>query len=301
MSAESNQTCTAGTLKVLAEHFSFGGIQRFYEFASREVGLPMRFSIFLPAEAAMRPVPVVVFLAGLTCNEETFAMKTGAQRAAARLGLALLAPDTSPRGPLVEAIPTAKDDWDFGIGAGFYLDATLASWSTHWRMESHIVDELLPLACAKLPLRSDQVGILGHSMGGHGALTLALRHPHLFSSVSALAPIAAPSQCAWGRKAFSRYLGDDQAAWAAHDATELIRSRGQAVFLDGILIDQGLDDKFLLDNQLKPELLAAACAEVGQPLNLRQHVGYDHGYYFISTFIDDHLAHHANVLSSGAR
>ena len=289
---------TAETLKVLAEHRSFGGIQRFYEFFSQAVGLPMRFSVFLPAEAALRPVSAVVFLAGLTCNEETFAFKAGAQRTAARLGVALIAPDTSPRGPVVEAIPNAKDDWDFGIGAGFYLDATQAPWSTHWRMESHIVDELLPLVCANLPLLSDRVGIFGHSMGGHGALTLALRHPQLFSSVSAFAPIAAPIHCAWGRKAFSRYLGDDQAAWAAHDATALIRAHGRAVFPDGILVDQGLNDKFLLENQLQPELFAAACAEVGQPLNLRQHVGYDHGYYFISTFIEDHLVHHARVLNT---
>lgn len=288
---------TAATLKMLGEHRCFGGIQRFYEFPSQVVGLPMRFSVFLPAVAALRPVPALVFLAGLTCNEETLAIKAGAQRAAARLGLALIAPDTSPRGSVVEAIPTAKDDWDFGIGAGFYLDATQAPWATHWRMESHIVDELLPLACANLPLLSDRVGIFGHSMGGHGALTLALRHPDMFSSVSALAPIAAPSQCAWGRKAFTRYLGEDQTAWAAHDATELIRSRAQAVFPEGILIDQGLSDKFLLEKQLHPELFAAACAEVSQPLNLRQHVGYDHGYYFISTFIEDHLVHHASLLT----
>jgi S-formylglutathione hydrolase len=289
---------TAATLKVLSEHRSFGGIQRFYEFASEAVALPMRFAVFLPPEAALRPVPAVVFLAGLTCNEETFAIKAGAQRTAARLGLALITPDTSPRGALVEAIPTAKDDWDFGIGAGFYLDATQAPWSTHWRMESHIVGELLPLVCAEVPLLSDRIGIFGHSMGGHGALTLALRHPERFSSVSALAPIAAPSQCAWGRNAFSRYLGNDQAAWAAHDATELMRSGGQAVFSEGILIDQGLNDKFLLENQLRPELFAAACAEVGQPLTLRRHEGYDHGYYFISTFIEDHLAHHASVLTA---
>lgn len=289
---------TAETLKVLAEHRSFGGFQRFYEFSSQAVGLPMRFSVFLPAEAAMRPVPAVVFLAGLTCNEETFAIKAGAQRTAARLGLALITPDTSPRGSVVEAIPSAQDDWDFGIGASFYLDATQAPWSTHWRIESHIVDELLPLVRANLPLLPHRVGIFGHSMGGHGALTLALRHPKLFSSLSALAPIAAPSQCAWGRKAFSRYLGDEQAAWASYDATELIRSHGKAVFPEGILIDQGLNDKFLLEKQLHPDLFAAACAEVGQPLNLRQHEGYDHGYYFISTFVEDHLVHHASVLSS---
>jgi S-formylglutathione hydrolase len=282
-----------GAPEVVAEHRCAGGVQRFYRHASTEVGLPMRFSVFLPPQASLGPVPAVVYLAGLTCNEETFAIKAGAQRKAAQLGLALIAPDTSPRDAKVEG---ESDSWDFGLAAGFYLDATQLPWATHWRMESYIVRELLALVAQHLPIDADRIGICGHSMGGHGALTLALRYPALFKSVSAFAPICAPMQCPWGRKAFTGYLGSDTSQWAAHDATVLMQNHKDAVWPDGILIDQGLLDKFLSE-QLHPRLLSDACAVAGQPLTLRMHEGYDHGYFFIQSFIDDHLAHHHRVLS----
>ncbi|MDB5884556.1 MAG: Carboxylesterase [Polaromonas sp.] len=278
--------------ELLSEHACFGGEQRFYRHESREIGLPMKFSVFLPPQASTGPVPALLYLAGLTCNEETFMAKAGAQRLAAELGLALVAPDTSPRGA---NLPGEADSWDFGVGAGFYLDATQAPWSAHYRMESYLTAELLPLLTATLALDPERLGIFGHSMGGHGALTLALRHPGLFKSVSALAPICAPSQCAWGRKAFSGYLGHDEDAWLAHDASDLMRQRPGAPFPGGILVDQGLGDKFLAD-QLRPELFEAACAAANQPLLLRRHAAYDHGYYFIASFMDDHLRHHAGLL-----
>ena len=281
-------------LKTLSEHRCFGGVQRFYEHDSPTIGLPMRFSVFLPAQAAHGPVPAVMYLAGLTCNEETFVTKAGAQRVAARLGVALIAPDTSPRGANVAG---ESASWDFGVGAGFYLDATQAPWSTHWRMESYLIDELLPLLSAQLPIDRQRLGICGHSMGGHGALTLALRHPGVFKSVSALAPICAPTQCPWGHKAFTGYLGVDATRWSEHDATVLMQNQPIAPYPAGILIDQGLADKFLAE-QLHPHLFEAACAAAGQPLELRRHEGYDHGYYFIQSFIEDHLAHHASSLQS---
>lgn len=281
--------------ELLSAHACFGGAQRVYQHASREVGLPMRFSVYLPQQAlqgARRPA--LVYLAGLTCNEDTFMTKAGAQRLAAELGLILVAPDTSPRGANV---PGEADAWDFGVGAGFYLDATQTPWAAHWRMESYLTRELLPLLGAHLPIDLERVGIFGHSMGGHGALTLALRHPGVFKSVSAFAPIAAPRQCPWGRKAFSGYLGADESAWLAHDASALMAAQATPPYPGGILIDQGLADKFLLENQLLPEVFEAACAQVGQPLTLRRQPGYDHGYYFIQTFMADHLAHHAQALS----
>ena len=281
--------------ELLSAHACFGGAQRVYQHASREVGLPMRFSVYLPPQAlqgARRPA--LVYLAGLTCNEDTFMTKAGAQRLAAELGLILVAPDTSPRGANV---PGEADAWDFGVGAGFYLDATQTPWATHWRMESYLTRELLPLLGAHLPMDLERVGVFGHSMGGHGALTLALRHPGVFKSVSAFAPIAAPRQCPWGRKAFSGYLGADESAWLAHDASALMVAQATPPYPGGILIDQGLADKFLLENQLLPEVFEAACAQVGQPLTLRRQPGYDHGYYFIQTFMEDHLAHHAQALS----
>ncbi len=283
-------------LKTLSEHRCFGGVQRFHEHAAREIGLPMRFSVFLPPQAEHGPVPALIYLAGLTCNEETFMVKAGAQRLAAELGLALIAPDTSPRGPAAEGIEGATASWDFGIGAGFYLDATQAPWATHWRMESYLVAELLPLLAAELPIDTTRLGLFGHSMGGHGALTLALRHPGMFRSLSAFAPICAPTQCPWGHKAFTAYLGTDRTAWQEHDATVLMQNQPIAPFPSGILIDQGLADKFLAE-QLHPALFEAACEGIGQPLTLRRHAGYDHGYYFIQSFIADHLAHHAKVLA----
>ncbi len=281
--------------ELLSAHACFGGAQRVYQHASREIGLPMKFSVYLPQQAlqgARRPA--LVYLAGLTCNEDTFMTKAGAQRLAAELGLILVAPDTSPRGANV---PGEADAWDFGVGAGFYLDATQTPWAAHWRMESYLTRELLPLLGAHLPIDLERVGIFGHSMGGHGALTLALRHPGVFKSVSAFAPIAAPRQCPWGRKAFGGYLGADESAWLAHDASALMAAQATPPYPGGILIDQGLADKFLLENQLLPEVFEAACAQVGQPLTLRRQPGYDHGYYFIQTFMADHLAHHALALS----
>lgn len=279
-------------LELLSEHACFGGEQRFYQHASREIGLPMRFSLYLPPQAAQGKVPALIYLAGLTCTEETFMLKAGAQRVAAELGLALIAPDTSPRGANVAG---ETESWDFGVGAGFYLDATEAPWSTHYRMESYLVAELIPLLARELAVDSCRLGIFGHSMGGHGALTLALKHPGLFKSVTAFAPICAPTQCPWGVKAFAGYLGSNIGRWAEHDATALMRRRTLAPYPGGILIDQGLADKFLPD-QLNPHLFEQACAEAGQPLTLRRHAGYDHSYYFISTFITDHLAHHAQML-----
>ncbi|MDM0016228.1 S-formylglutathione hydrolase [Variovorax saccharolyticus] len=285
------------SLKTLSEHRCFGGTLRFLEHESREIGLPMRFSVFLPPQAAHGPVPAVLYLAGLTCNEETFMVKAGAQRLAAELGLALIAPDTSPRGPAVEEIEGATASWDFGIGAGFYLDATASPWAAHWRMESWIVQELLPLIAQQLPIDAERIGIFGHSMGGHGALTLALRHPGRFKSLSALAPICAPTQCPWGEKAFGGYLGADRAGWLSHDASALMQAQASAPYPQGILIDQGLGDKFLAE-QLHPQLFEAACAAAGQPLTLRRHAGYDHGYYFIQSFVADHLAHHRERLNA---
>ena len=283
------------SLKTLSEHRCFGGTQTFHEHDAREIGLPMRFSVFLPPQAAEGPVPAVLYLAGLTCNEETFMVKAGAQRLAAELGIALVAPDTSPRGPAAEGIEGATASWDFGIGAGFYLDATQAPWATHWRMESYLIGELLPMLAAELPIDTARLGLLGHSMGGHGALTLALRHPGLFKSLSAFAPICAPTQCPWGHKAFTGYLGTDRTAWQEHDATVLMQNQPIAPFPSGILIDQGLADKFLPE-QLRPEAFEGACARIGQPLTLRRQPGYDHGYYFVSTFVEDHLRFHASQL-----
>jgi S-formylglutathione hydrolase len=278
--------------ELLSEHACFGGVQRFYRHASAAIGLPMRFSVFLPPQARSRKVAGLVYLAGLTCNEETFMTKAGAQRVAAELGLALIAADTSPRGANV---PGESESWDLGAGAGFYLDATQPPWREHYRMESYLTTELLPLIGHALPIDTARIGLFGHSMGGHGALTLALRHRTIFKSVSALAPICAPRQCPWGRKAFSAYLGDDKSHWAAHDATELMGAMEAAPYPGGILIDQGLADKFL-NEQLHPHLFEAACHSAGQPLTLRRHEGYDHGYYFIATFIADHLRHHAQQL-----
>jgi len=279
------------SLDTLELHPCFGGVQGFYRHESEATGTPMRFGVFVPPQARTAAVPVVFFLAGLTCTEETFAIKAGAQQHAARLGLMLVSCDTSPRGT---GIVQADADWDFGSGAGFYLDATQAPWQRHWRMGSYVTHELRRLVLQHFPARDDRLGVFGHSMGGHGALTLALQHPGLYQSVSALAPIAAPMQCPWGVKAFGGYLGDDRAVWARHDACELIRGGARVA---PMLVDQGLGDPFL-EAQLRPDLLEAACLEAGQPLELRRHAGYDHGYYFVSTFVGDHLAHHAHHLAS---
>lgn len=280
--------------QLLSEHASFGGTQYFYEHPSSQIGLPMRFAVYLPPAAKLGCVPAVMYLAGLTCNEETFATKAGAQRKASELGLALIAPDTSPR---KTAVPGQSDSWDFGVAAGFYLDATQQPWAQHWRMESYLMQELLVQIGQQLPIDTQRLGITGHSMGGHGALSLALRHLDAFKSVSAFAPICAPTQCPWGRKAFAGYLGSDQAIGKQHDATELLLARGKPLLAHSILIDQGMADKFLAE-QLHPHLFEAACGAVGQALLMRRHDGYDHGYYFVSSFIESHLAHHADILQS---
>lgn len=282
----------AGDLvKVISEHMCFGGVQGFYAHASNEIGLEMKFSVFQPPQARSGKVPVLYFLAGLTCTEETFMIKAGAQRIAAELGLMLVAPDTSPRGANV---PGEAESWDFGVGAGFYLDAAREPWSKHYRMYSYVTRELPALIAEKFPADALRQGIFGHSMGGHGALVCALRNPGQYRSLSAFAPIAAPMRCPWGKKAFTGYLGDDPAAWRDWDASELVQ---RTQFPGTILVDQGLADKFLPD-QLYPEVFEAACKASGQALTLRRHEGYDHGYYFISTFMEDHLRHHAEQLQS---
>ena len=279
-------------IETLSEHACFGGLQGFYRHESRTIGLPMKFGVFLPPHAiGGARVPALIWLAGLTCTEETFAVKAGAQRAAAQLGLMLVTPDTSPRDT---GVAGADASWDFGHGAGFYLDATQAPWAARWRMESYVTRELPELLAAHFPWRRERLGVSGHSMGGHGALTLALRHPGAYASVSAFAPVAAPTGCPWGVKAFTNYLGDDRAAWAAHDATELVRSGARA---PALLVDQGLADKFLAE-QLHVDRFEAACREAGQSLTLRRHAGYDHGYFFIASFIEDHLRFHADALKA---
>jgi S-formylglutathione hydrolase len=283
-------------LETLSEHRCFDGIQGFYRHSSQVIGLPMRFTVFRPPQAEHRPVPVLFYLAGLTCTEETFVIKAGAQRQAAQLGLMLVTCDTSPRGT---GIAGEADDWEFGSGAGFYVNATQEPWSRNFRMYDYVLDELRATVLKSFPAQPERIGIFGHSMGGHGALVLALRNPQVYKSVSAFAPICSPTRCAWGQKALPRYLGEDRSAWTQYDAVELLKSRGRSVFPQ-ILVDQGLADKFLHQLQLLPELLESACAAAGQSLRLRRHEGYDHGYYFISTFVSDHLLFHAAALNAVA-
>jgi S-formylglutathione hydrolase len=271
---------------IISEHACYGGTQRFYRHASRETGGEMKFSVYLPPQARSHSVPVLYFLSGLTCTEETFMIKSHAQCIAAQLGLMLVSPDTSPR---EQRFAGDADDWDFGCSAGFYVDATMPPWSANYRMYSYVTRELPALIAAHLPARPEATGIFGHSMGGHGALVCALRNPQLYKSISAFAPIAAPSRCPWGRKAFTNYLGADQQNWREYDASELV---SRSPIEPEILIDQGTADKFLAD-QLLPEVFAAAARKSGQKLNLRMQEGYDHGYYFIQTFVADHLRHHA--------
>jgi S-formylglutathione hydrolase len=277
------------TVRVLSEHACFGGTQRFCAHDSVSCRTEMRFSVYLPPQSRTTRVPVLYYLAGLTCTEETFPAKAGAQRLAAELGLILVAPDTSPR---QARMPGDDASWDFGIGAGFYVDATQPPWLPHYRMYSYVTEELPAMVAAEFPARTERQGIFGHSMGGHGALVCALRNPERYRSVSAFAPIAAPMRCPWGQKAFTGYLGADQATWRAYDASVLV---SHARYPGRILIDQGTNDKFMTE-QLKPELFEAACRESGTPLELRRQSGYDHSYYFIATFMGDHLHHHARQL-----
>ena len=273
------------TLKKVSDSRCFGGAQQVWSHASEATGCTMRFGLFLPPQANAGRVPALWWLSGLTCTEENFIAKAGAQRVAAELGLALVVPDTSPRGI---TLPGDRDTWDFGVGAGFYVDATCEPWSQHYRMRRYISEELRSLVEAEFPV-DGRTAMSGHSMGGHGALTMALSMPGWIRSVSAFAPIAAPMRCPWGEKALAGYLGQDRAAWAAYDSTALVQSRGWSG--PPILVDQGEADPFLV-TQLRPELLEQACAAAKVPLQLRRQPGYDHGYHFVSTFIEDHLRHH---------
>ena len=273
-----------------SEHACFGGTVGFYGHDSKACSGEMKFSVYQPPQGGKDQTPVLYYLAGLTCTPETFMTKSGAQRLAAELGLLLVVPDTSPRG---NDLPGEDDDWDFGTGAGFYLDATEAPWSPYYQMFTYVTEELPALIDHHFPSRGPgHRSIFGHSMGGHGALTIGLKKPSGYRSVSAFAPICAPSQCPWGEKAFSGYLGDDRSTWAAYDATELVKTNQHPT---EILIDQGLSDNFL-KQQLHPHLFEEACQKNNQALNLRRHESFDHGYYFISTLMEDHLRHHARHL-----
>ncbi len=281
------------TIETINETACFGGQVGFYRHASESNDCDMRFAVFVPPQAAHGKVPVLTFLSGLTCTEENFMVKSGAQRVAAELGLMLVSPDTSPRG---EDVPDDPDgDYDFGLGAGFYLNATEPPWSRHYHMYDYITAELPEIVFANFPADARRHGLCGHSMGGHGALTIGLRNPQLYRSLSAFAPISTTLHSPWGRKALGYYLGSDEGAWRAYDACEVAREVTDTGAYDRILVDQGADDPYL-DEQLQPERLREACAASGLPLELRVHDGYDHGYYFISTFIEDHLRHHAERL-----
>jgi S-formylglutathione hydrolase len=274
-------------LTTRGEQQCFGGTIGFYAHQSAEIGAEMRFSVYRPPQSG--PLPVLYYLAGLTCNEETFMIKAGALRLAAELGLILVAPDTSPRGL---NIPGEDDDWDFGTGAGFYLDATAEPWARNYRMYSYVVNELPSVVAANFPVQADRAGIFGHSMGGHGALTIALKNPDRYRSVSAFAPISNPVAVPWGEKAFGNYLGPDRSLWKDWDASLLMRA---TPYPGDILVDQGLNDQFL-EKQLHPDALEAAAKASGQSLMLRRHAGYDHSYWFIQSFIADHLRWHAERL-----
>jgi len=283
----------AETLSPVSQSLSFGGVQAVYAHDARETRCRMRFGLFLPPHADAGRVPVLYWLSGLTCTEENFIAKAGAQRVAAELGLAIVVPDTSPRGLGFQG---EADAYDFGLGAGFYVDATRAPWSDGYRMYSYVTDELPAYVAAHFPVDPERTGIFGHSMGGHGALVIAIRNRDRYRSVSAFAPIVSPMRCPWGEKALAGYLGDNRGAWRAYDATALIEDRGYPG--RAILVDQGTRDPFL-ERELKPQLLAEACERAGVALDLRMRDGYDHSYYFIATFIDEHLRFHAHALEAG--
>jgi S-formylglutathione hydrolase len=280
------------SFEVVSQSRCFGGTQFVYRHASKETGTPMRVAVYIPPQAQHGKVPVVWFLSGLTCTEENFTVKAGAQRVASELGLILVAPDTSPRG---EGVPDDPEGaYDFGLGAGFYVDATEAPWAKNYRMRSYIERELPALVASHLPADMGRQGIMGHSMGGHGALTIGLRNPGRFRAVSAFAPIASPMNSPWGDKALSGYLGPDRSAWREYDACALIEDGAR---VRDLLVDQGAADSFL-ETQLKPELLEQACVRAGIPLTLRRQQGYDHSYFFIGSFIEDHLRWHAERLGA---
>jgi len=282
------------TIEILSETNCFGGKIGFYRHASAVNNCDMQFSVFVPPQAADRKVPVLTFLSGLTCTEENFMVKSGAQRVAAELGIMLVSPDTSPRGESVPDDP--DDDYDFGLGAGFYVNSTEAPWSKHYQMYDYVTEELQQVIFENFPGDAARHGLTGHSMGGHGALCIGLRNPRMFRSLSAFAPICTSLHSPWGKKAMSYYLGEDQSTWAIYDSCEVARSVSDPTAYEKILVDQGAGDPFLKE-QLRPELLKAACEESGLRLELRIHDGYDHGYYFISTFIEEHLRFHADQLS----
>jgi S-formylglutathione hydrolase len=277
-------------MQTVKTHIVHGGTLRYMKHESVATGTPMTLSVFVPGGEG--PFPVLIWLSGLTCTEDNFTTKAGAYQAAAEHGVIIVAPDTSPRGESVADDPA----YDLGQGAGFYIDATEAPWTPHFRMESYVTDELIPLIDAAFPTTGVR-SISGHSMGGHGALTLALNHPDLFRSVSAFAPICSPTRCPWGEKAFTAYLGDDRAAWNRHDAVRLIEAGAAKDVYDDVLIDQGDADSFLTD-QLKPELLQAAADAAGQKVTIRLQPGYDHSYFFMTSFIADHIAFHAERLKA---
>jgi len=281
----------SATIKTVAQNRCFGGIQGVYSHDARETRCAMRFGVYLPPQAESGRVPVLYWLSGLTCTEENFIVKAGAQRVAAELGLAIVVPDTSPRGL---GIAHEGDSYDFGLGAGFYVDATQAPWSAGYRMYSYVTKELPALVAEAFPVDTARVGIFGHSMGGHGALTIALKNPNAYKSVSAFAPIASPMRCPWGEKALTGYLGPDTSRWREYDATALIEDCGWSG--PPIVVDQGTSDQFL-ETQLKPKLLQDACERHGVPLDLRMRDGYDHSYFFIATFVADHLRFHAGHLA----
>jgi S-formylglutathione hydrolase len=276
-------------LETLAQNRCFGGTQGVHRHRSRATGTPMTFSVFLPPQAGQRPRPVVWYLSGLTCTHVNVTEKGQFQRLCAELGLIFVAPDTSPRGPDVPGDPDGA--WDFGLGAGFYVDATEPPWAANYRMETYVAEELPALVGEAFPADMGRQAIFGHSMGGHGALTLALKNPGRWRSVSAFAPISSPMRCGWGEKALSRYVGADRAAWRRYDATALLADGAR---VRELLVDQGEADPFL--DQLRPELLEEACAKAGVPLTLRRHAGYDHSYYFVATFMEAHLRWHAERL-----
>ncbi len=280
-------------LTTLGQHRCFDGTVSFHDHRSESCDATMRFAVYVPPQATEGPVPALYYLAGLTSTETNFMEKGGAQKYAAEHGLMLVAPDTSPRGL---DLPGEDDDYDFGSGAGFYIDATAEPWAQHYKMYSYVTLELPALVEGNFPARPNARGIFGHSMGGHGALTIALKNPDRYGSVSAFAPISAPTQVPWGQRAFSGYLGPDEEAWHEHDASEIVSKRP---FTDGraILVDQGTADQFLKE-QLRPEIFEKACEEAEQPLSFRWREGYDHGYYFISTFMEDHIRYHAAALNA---